>query len=216
MHAVIHTNPSIHWQVKYSKALISGLESQGITARISHKQTDKADLTIVLGPHWCAEHHSDCLYLDRAFWGDPEAVSIHWVVNHQKVYDWTPREGRTYPEPKPMKSGDRTLVLCDYRKDYQVNGTKRKHPTESRSNEPLNVALSAHDQAYGGRSTALVDAAINGLKVTTLEKNTPVDPISGQDNPDRERWLKALSWHNWTFEEIKKGDLWPHFLKSKP
>lgn len=215
MLAVIHCNPAIHWQVKYSKALQLGLLAEGIKSNISNKKTQRGDLTIVLGPHWCAEYHPDCLYIDRAFWGDPEAVSIHWRVSGEKVYHWQAKDGRPYPKLKPMKKGGRCLVLCDYGKQYDYQGTIRKHPTEQPS-VPLIEALEKHDIAIGGRSTALVDAAIYGLKVITLEKNTPVDPISDQDEPDRESWLKALSWHNWTYHEIKKGEPWAHILKLKP
>lgn len=210
MRAVIHCNPGIRWQLKYSKAIKKGLDAFSIPAKITGEREQVADLRIILGPHWGI---SDGLLIDRAFWGDPYAVSVHWLKKGSKVYDWTPKAGRYHPELKPMKDGDRQIVLCDFGKHYNATGTLRRHPAERGESEPLKAALERHDKAIGGKSTALVDAAIEGLKVTTVEKNTPVDPISGKSHPDRLTWVQALSWHNWTFNELEKGELWPHYLK---
>ena len=215
MRAIVHCNPSIAWQVSYSKAFKAGLDSVGIFTTISSDKVSTSDITIILGPHWCKDlHPGRCIYIDRAYWGDPEAVSVHWIENGEKVYDWTPRSGRYHPELKQAKTGTRTIVLCDYGKNYEYKeASKRKHPTEERSSETLSECLGRHDIAVGGKSTALVDAAIQGLKVISLEPNSPVSPLSDQFNPDRESWVKALSWHNWTFNEIHDGELWDHFLK---
>ena len=214
MHAVIHCNPGIEWQRRYAKALKQGLENELIPAKITAQRDELAHLRIILGPHWGIK---DGLIIDRAFWGDPNAVSIHWLIRGCKVFDWTPREGRYYPDVKPYKTGKKGVVLCDYGKRFAVPGCDiRFHPSEKPNQPPLAKALEKYAVAYGGHSTALVDAAINGLTVYSLLDGGPVGPISGKTKPDREPWLQALSWHNWTFEEIEKGVLWNHFIKSKP
>lgn len=219
MRAIIHESPNSPWQPRYGAAIAAGLSACGIKATRSCGKTERADLTVVLGPHWCLDCHRDTtiIYIDRAFWGDPDAISLHWMIDGEKVYDWAPREGRPHPDLQPMKRGSKTVLLNDYRRYYSAPGaTVRMHPAESITSEPLADCLRRHDIAIGGRSTALVDAAIAGLVVESREQNSPVAPISGQANPDRKSWIIALSWHNWTHDELQTGAPWRHLLKSKP
>jgi len=213
MHVLIHANPRISWQVSYSKAFLNGLNAQAIDASITHNPKAKDEHMVVLGPHWAKKHHPDCLYVDRAYWGDPHAVSIHQLRDGEKVFDWSNKPQRARPVLKPMKRGHRTLALCDFGQYLDIDGaTIRRHPSEHKSKESLQSCLNRHDVAIGGKSTALVDAAINGLVVKTLSDNSPVSFISGQQNPDRAHWINCLAWHNWTLKEINEGMIW-HWLK---
>lgn len=216
MRAVVHVNPSLSWQQRYGVAITSSLVDFGVEARTTHNPEESADLTVILGPHWAKHHHGHhrCLYIDRAYWGDPDAVSVHWMEHGEKEFDWSGNEGRPHPSLFPLKSGERTVVLCDYNKLFELPGaTIRQHPSNHPPSETLSECFVRHEIAVGGRSTALVDAAIAGLRVISNDPYSPVKPLSFAIDPDREHWIKSLSWHNWTFEEIKSGELWPHFLK---
>lgn len=211
MRAVIHVNPSSEWQVRYAAALLAGLRACGNTPRITHNPVDADELTVVLGPHWALSYHGHrrVVLIDRAYWGDPQSVSMHWAENGQKVFDWSRTEPRDHPPLSPLKTGSRTVVLCDYGRLYELGGaTIRRHPADAPSCETLAECLARHEIAAGGRSTALVDAAIAGLRVVTNDKHSPVLPLSFQAEPDRERWITALAWHNWNINEIEQGEPW--------
>jgi len=224
---VIHASALAH-QVRWANALQAGLAAHGIAAQISHSPDTEADMHIVQGP-WFAlnrwRHHPRTLYLDRAHWGDPDCVSLHWLRDGEKRRT----EGnpyRTHPVPRPWKSGRRLLVLCDYGHDgtQELHRcrplfdeiTVRRHPAEGGGGE-LAENLAAHDIAIGRRSTALIDAALAGLPVISCDPHSPVAPIAGrvQDirTPDREPWLRDLAWHNWHIDEVTRGDAW-QFLRS--
>jgi len=216
MRAVVHVNPSLSWQLRYGAAITGSLSDFGIDARITNNPKESDDLTVVLGPHWAKQHHGHhrCLYVDRAYWGDPGAVSFHWISRGEKEFNWSGKGGRSHPPLSPLKTGNKTVVLCDYNTLFELSGaTVRRHPSEVKQSETLSECLARHQIAVGGRSTALVDAAIAGLRVVTNDDYSPVKPLSFSVNPDREHWIKSLSWHNWTFDEIERGELWPHFLK---
>lgn len=211
MRAVVHANPSIEWQRRYGAAVVDGLKRCGHGARLTGTPTDADELVVVLGPHWAFQFHAHrrCIYIDRAYWGDPDAVSIHWLSCGEKVFDWSRTESRNHPELAPLKQGGRTVVLCDFGRFFDLpQATIRQHPADMAPGESLSACLARHEIAVGGRSTALVDAAIAGLRVVTNDKHSPVRPISFQAEPDRERWISALAWHNWTIDEIERGEPW--------
>lgn len=215
MRGVIHANPSIGWQTKYSQALKQGLDSFGIHTEITNDKLRQGEVTVILGPHWCKDFHQErYLYLDRAYWGDPEHVSIHWMEYGEKIYDWQPNVYRPHPHPKPLKTGRKPILLHDYGVRFKVaDMDERFHPSEMKSCSALERQLDTYDVAYGGRSTAMVDAAMAGLKVVSLIDNSPIQPLSCDNNANREEWANCLAWHNWSYDEIKLGLPWEHFLK---
>lgn len=106
-----------------------------------------------------------------------------------------------------MKSGDRTVFLCDYgAQPYGSYHTVRYHPADKLSRYTLEECLSAHEIAVGRRTTALVDAHIQGLKVQTDDPHSPVFNVT-----DRLSWINNLAWHNWSHDEIAEGEMWSHF-----
>jgi hypothetical protein len=207
--AVIHCNSSLAHQVKIAQALRDGFTLNGQPSRIVNTPHGDGDFHVVMGP-WFAKY-SDCLYIDRAYWGDPECVSVHWMRGGEKVRpEWESK--RPHPELKPMKSGDRTVYLCDYRQKPSANyHNVRYHPAERPSRYTLTECLERHDVAVGRRTTALVEAHINGLKVITDDPHSPVYGIT-----DRERWINNLAWHNWSLREIAEGEMWTHFKLHGP
>ena len=209
MHCLIHANPWLEWQSRYSAALQQGLVRAGHNATITHDPYLHGELSILLGPHFAKKYHPErCIFIDRAFWGDPNAVSMYWMENGNKIYHWHGRGGRTHPELKETKHGTRTVVLNDFDEQFnEPNATVRHHPARVPCDETLQDCLGRHDVAIGGRSTALVEAFIQGLQVESRVHNGPVPT-----GINREYWIRSLSWHNWGIDEIACGDLWNYWF----
>ena len=199
---VIHCNPGLVHQVDLARCLRKGFAAHGVKSRVSENPNTPADLHVVLGPWFALEQwrFANTLCIDRAFWGDPDCVSIHWLKGGEKVFlKDMPR--RKHPRLRPMKNGMRRIYLCDYRMGPEGEyDAVRYHPAERKEQRPLTDDLKAHDIAIGRRSTALVDAAIHGLRV---ECNDPHSPAYGIT--DRKQWITDLAWHNWSKAEISSG-----------
>ena len=212
---VIHANAGIGYQVKYAQALRAGFAAHGIQAEISTKADTPGTLHVVMGPHFAFERwkYHNTLYIDRAYWGDPDSVSVHWLRGGEKLFEWCLNmPPRPTPELQPMRTGpDRLIYLCDYGKPPQrPYDAFRRHPTETQDSTPLAKALEGFTCAAGQRTTALVDAAIMGLHVYTTDTASPVWAIGGPERGPRDAWLKSLAWHNWHIEEIEQGLAWDH------
>ena len=187
-----------------------------------------ADIHVCLGPWYALRENvgSRVFYLDRAFWGDPDSVSLCWLDGEgRKQFNWDCTAKRAHPELMPWKSGNAAVVLCDYGMTGELERnmarpmfsdvTIRRHPSESTESEPLSSCLNAHQVAIGRHSTAMVEAAINGLAIVCRATGSPVSPIAGKSccdiqHRDRENWINALAWHNWTLADIESGDAWQH------
>jgi hypothetical protein len=183
--------------------LRDGFKAKGIEVRISHRPEDSAETHIVMGPWFALKQwrHANTLMIDRAYWGDPECVSIHWLRDGEKVF-LRDMPYRKHPKLKKPKEGTSRLYLCDYgQKPEGEYDAVRCHPAEKKDQGPLLDALNVHDIAAGRRSTALVDAAIHGLRV---ECNDPHSPVYGITS--RRQWIRDLAWHNWSKSEISSGD----------
>lgn len=208
--AVIHCNPGLSHQVRIARALREGFAAHGLPAAISNSPTTPAELHVVLGP-WFAlkeQRGQNVLYIDRAYWGDPDCVSVHRMVGDEKHYDICDKP-RPHPDYKPWRSGDSSIYLCDYGQTPPVEFQEyRLHPADGGTGDLL-TALDGHAIAYGRRTTALVDAAIAGLMVVSDDPHSPVAAISGAMG-DRGRWLNRLAWHNWSIQEIARGEMWEH------
>lgn len=212
----IHANPRLKHQVDYAEAFAAGFAAHGDRADITRDPNRPADVHVIIGP-WFAlkpwQHDGDyVLYVDRAYWGDPEAVSAHWLRMGEKVFEGA-GAGRPHPEAAPYKTGRRSIYLCDYGDTPKGRyDTVRRHPAESgRPERDLAADLAEHDLAVGKRTTALVDAALAGLRVETPDVHSPVFPIRGRVcDQAREVWLCGLSWHNWGIEEIRTGAAWEY------
>lgn len=202
----IHVNPAQPHQVTYGRVLAEGFKRHGISAIITFDIYQKADLHVCIGPWYALEQwkNDHTLYIDRAYWNDPLCVSVHWLWKGEKHRFKEMPEGRDHPELQPMKTGDRTIYLCDYGdKPVGTYDTVRYHPSSRAPKESLSDALNRHDIAVGKRTTALVDAHIQGLEVKTRDIHSPVYGIT-----DRKQWICDLSWHNWSSEEITRGEMW--------
>jgi len=178
-----------------------------VSAQISGSADTQADLHVVLGPWFAFDkwRYHETLYIDRAYWNDPECISVHWLVNGEKLFT-THNPKREHPALLPLKHGNKKIYLCDYQ--CQPEGeydTVRHHPAKSKQAETLHDALNRHDIAAGKRTTALVDAAFMGLRVET---NDPYSPVHRLSHVGREQWARDMAWHNWSLKEIAIGDMW--------
>lgn len=206
----IHANALSH-QREYAEALLEGFKVHGLKADI---RDGEADIHVVIGPWFALKQwrYANTLYLDRGYWEDPNAVSVHWLRNGEKhfTHNTTPRE---HPEPKPLKTGNRRIYLCDYNaKPVGEFDSVRFHPANGQRGD-LYEDLAKHDIAIGRRTTALVDAALEGLLVHTDDPHSPVWPISGRTE-GRGEWLTGLAWHNWTKSEISRGLMWENLSQQ--
>ena len=228
----IHINPGIENQVNYGTALAAGFKAHGIKYNLTANIEAKADMHCIIGPWYAFKHywnHESIIYLDRACWDHPNRTLINWMYKGEKVWEWGQRlKARYHPEIKPWKQGNNLVVLCDYGDDgvQQANLARphfnvsiRRHPSNAEQ-ESLASCLTKNEVAIGKRSTALVDAAIHGLSVITYDHLSPAFPVAGRLRdircPDRLAWLRDLSWHNWTINEIQSGEAWQHLQLSRP
>lgn len=211
----VHTNTGLAHQVAIARALVAGFRVHGIAAVIADQYAG-ADLHVCLGPWYALKQwrFANTLYIDRAYWGDPECISVHWLENGEKVRSLNDVP-RAHPELRPYRYGERSIFLCDYNQQpVGLYDAVRYHPANGQSGN-LIEALDGYGVAIGGRTTALVDAAIHGLKVVAVDEHSPAWPISGR-REGREQWINNLAWHNWSLNEIARGDAWEHLSQQQP
>jgi len=205
--SAIHVNPALAHQVRIGSALHAGIPHTVLT----DSPDTVADTHIVLGPWFALDkwrHAHSVLYIDRAYWGDPDSVSVHWLKNGEKVCG-TKQGGRDTPAVLPYRQSQKRIYLCDYGQEPEGDyDAVRYHPADG-STGTLQDALEGYGIALGRRTTALLDAAIAGLQVITTDGHSPVWPISGRLG-GREQLLRRLAWHNWTIDEITRGLMWEH------
>lgn len=195
---IIHANALPH-QRRLAEALREGLHGAVVTS----DPLAEGETHVVLGPHFALEpwRYRKTLYIDRAYWGDPDCVSIHWLYNGEK---WRTRldDYRPCPELQPMRPWGQVIYLCDYGKGPEGKyDAVRYHPAEKDCG-PLD--FTGYGVAVGKRTTALVDAAVAGLTVLTDDQHSPVWEISGAPWK-RDAWVQHLAWHNWSHDEIARG-----------
>ena len=212
----IHINPTQPHQRIVATELAAGFKKHGVDGLITSDRSLSADTHVVIGPWYALDQwreHPRTLYIDRAYWGDPGNVSMHWLKDGEKhrTHCLVPRH---YPQLRPYRESEKTIYLCDYQQaptgDFDAY---RLHPAQQRGGKgPLAVALDGFGVAVGRRTTALVEAAIMGLMVKTDDPHSPIAPISGLRH-GREQWALALAWHNWGMGEIARGEAW-EYLKQ--
>jgi hypothetical protein len=205
----VHTNCGLAHQVTIARALVAGFRAHGMASVIADREA-AADLHVCMGPWFALDRwrFDRMLYIDRGYWGDPDCVSIHWLDGGEKVRTACDMP-RAHPELKPYRYSEKSIFLCDYgMAPVGVYDAVRFHPANGQGGS-LIEALQGYGVAAGRRTTALVDAAIEGLKAVTVDPHSPVWPISGK-REGREQWINNLAWHNWSIDEIERGEAWEH------
>lgn len=207
----IHTNRSLEHQVRVANSLNDGFKRLGYDSQVTDRATDDSDIHVVIGPHYAKQQnlHKKTILVDRAFWGDPDYISLAWMKpDGGRIYLTGCPDDRPKPELKPMKKGRRKLLLLDYGGSAGVTADEvRRHPSEQKPTEPLSCALDRNDIAMGHLTTALVDAAIHGLYTIALSANSPV---KGIEHFGRKQWLNDLSYMNWNDAELRSGEALKH------
>lgn len=228
----IHINPAMAHQVEFANYFENGFRRLGIEAKTTAARTDDAEIHVVIGPHYAKEANTgkDVWYVDRCYWGNHrEVVSLSRLdMAGGKILPEPGHGMRPAPQLQPWKTGKRALYLHDWAnvdardvayasKYYQIE--QRQHPADNPQQGSLEDALARNDLAIGKTSTALVAAAIAGLPVITRDLASPVYEIASHTvgatvRPNREAWLRRLSWANWGKHEINNGNALEFFYVS--
>jgi hypothetical protein len=230
---VIHSNPSLDNQRETAGWLKEGFKKHGLNAHITASKDAPGDVHVIQGP-WYAYNEwlgkDNVLWLNRCFYGHPRwDVSIGWLkpdgtrdfCNFDMAYP-----NGDMPELKPMKgrTGKRAcaMVFADYGQDpakmiFEARNKYgrvycRHHPADRFTTSPamnpqwsLEMVWDMCDVAVGQSSTALVDAAINGLHV-----DCPDSHVCADIHDDRQLWLTDLSWAQWHYTQVQSGEFWEH------
>lgn len=226
MVTLMHYNPTLPHQVRHAEAFkAAGVE-------ITPSPDGDADVHIVSGPYFALPRwngHPNLILLDRAFYGDPEYISLCWLnPDGTKTYA-EGSEPRYKPELRPWKapresSLQAALVLADYQQDVLATvceathrfgfAGQRRHPAENDAKLkeclPLTLReeLEITDVCIGHSSTALFEAVAMGVPVICTDPQNVVRDVStrSMDEPlfrgDRTDWLHRVSWMQWNHDEF--------------
>jgi len=138
--------------------------------------------------------------LDRCYYGDTRNhVSIGWMnkFGGRDIKLGSGRNKLILREP----IGTQSLFLADYNGVIEQADIVRLHPANQKSKTTLIEDIKRCGTATGYNTTALVKAALNGLKITCKGNNN----ILNEKN-----WIELLPYANWNYDEIKSGEVWEH------
>ena len=219
---LMHYNARLPHQVRHAEAF----EAAGI--EITPERSGAADVHIVSGPYFALEqwrNHPNVIWLDRAFYGDPEYVSIGWLNPDGTRTFASGEESRAKPECRPWKTREcSALVLADFQQDVTeiklaaqsrfAYALVRRHPAESglKSGEKPVISLSSqlmlHDVCIGHSSTALFEAVVMGVPVICTDPRNVVAEVAADSmtaelfRGDRSDWLHRVSYMQWNHDEF--------------
>jgi len=228
---LMHFNPHLDHQVKHAEAF----KAAGIQTTPSPE--GEADVHIVSGPYFALERwrdHPRVIWLNRAFYGDPEYVSIGWLEPDGNRTFACGDESREKPELLPWKTREcSALILADFEQNvdqlaFDVRhrfgyARVRRHPAEGglKSGELPAVSLESqlmlHDVCIGHSSTALFEAVVLGVPVICTDPYNVVAEVSAHGvtdelvRCDRQDWLHRVSWMQWNHDEF--GQALEHLMK---
>jgi len=164
--------------------------------------------------------------IDRAWWNDPDCVSIGWLQPDGTRKFATGDAPRPKPEMEPWKTrADSCLVLADYNQDVGEIAVQaaarfttvdvRLHPANiQQRTTALKSAVRLRDVAIGHAGTGIFEAIIQGVPtICTDPKNecAPVCSRSVEDDlyrGDRDEWLHEMSYKQFSLAEIADGTAW--------
>jgi hypothetical protein len=222
MLVLMHFNPKLPHQVRHAEAF------KAAGCEITPSPQGEADVHIVSGPYFALPRwrdHPNVIWLDRAFYGDPEYVQMFWLNPDGSRTYASGTEPRLKPELKPWKTAEESvLVLADFQQN--TNHTEhvlqglfravkvRRHPAEAgiKSGEtpdvPLADDLDEADVCIGRSSTALFEAVVLGVPVVCTDPRNIVAEVAAPGlgsalyRGDREEWLHRVSWMQFNHEEF--------------
>ena len=227
---VIHCNMRLGNQIESAEWLRQGFKAHGIEAEVTGDKYQQADVHVIQGPHYCYNEwlgQENVLFLNRCFYGDSRFdLSIGWLQpdgSRDFRNDGTPRPNGLLPDLKPRKEARRCAVIFE---DFGADASEliaearlhfasvfyRPHPAQQKTSGAMALTgdladcWALADVAIGHGSTALVEAEINGLHV---ESSDPLHVVH-KAKENREQWLQDLSWAQWNYKQIIKGEFWNH------
>lgn len=220
-----HYNPNMAHQVRWAKAFSDA------GCAITPHCGGEADIHIVQGPWFALKtwaNHPRVLWLDRAFWGDPDVVTLGWKRGDTRVFAWGPAV-RDKPAMLPWKTReDSALILADYNQDVSDLAAQarqrfgyvytRFHPATKAPCHSLQADLMMADVCVGHSSTALVEAIVLGVPVICTDPLNAVAPVAVRNmdadlyRGDRDARLHKISWMQWHIDEIRDGTALRHLL----
>ena len=228
---VIHTNMGLANQRETAGWLQKGFARHGIHAEITPDRDKKADVHVIQG-NWYAYRRwlgqPNVLFLNRCFYGHGRwDVSLGWLnADGTRDFRWKDEPRREIPALAPEKPHKPTNQQCAiYMADYNENATEavtgarnkygrlyyRPHPADKREapalapDWTLDEVWQIADVALGHGSTVLVEALVNGLEVVSSDPHHVVN-----QDCDRETLMARLSWADWHYDEIERGEFWEH------
>lgn len=223
MIGVIHYNPALPHQVDHAKAF------QACGFDITPCPDGDADIHVISGP-WFAYRkwlgHPRVLMIDRAWWDDPNSVSIGWLQPDGTRKFAKGDAPRRHPVMRPWKTReDSCLLMADYGQDVSdieleavsrfTTVQVRRHPAESSPHQVgLSAALGLRDVAIGHSGTGVFEAIRLGVPTICTDPNNECMPVcvpSVQDElyrGDRNMWMHEMAYKQFTLEEIADGTAW--------
>jgi len=227
---VIHCNMRLGNQIESAEWLRQGFKAHGIAAEVTGDKYKSADIHVIQGPHYCYNEwlgQENVLFLNRCFYGDSRFdLSIGWLQpdgSRNFCNDGTTVPNGLLPVLQPRKDARRCAVIFE---DFGADSSEliaearlhfasvfyRPHPAQQKTSGAMALTgdladcWALADVAIGHGSTALVEAEINGLHV---ESSDPLHVVH-KAKENREQWLQDLSWAQWNFKQIIKGEFWNH------
>ncbi len=224
MQGLIHYNPALQHQIDHANAF----KACGFAATADPYRP--AEIHVVSGPHYALDRwreHPNCLVIDRAWWGDPDCVSIGWLNSDGTRNFAQGSAPRPKPEYEPWKTREAScLILADYGQDISelsyeasmrfVSIQSRLHPADStqRHQITLDTMLRLHDVAIGNSGTAIFDAIMQGVPAICTDPLNECMPVCAPTmdselfRGDRTEWLHDMSYKQFTLAEIADGTAW--------
>lgn len=177
---------------------------------------------VISGPHFAYKKWKDypqTLMIDRAWWGDPEYVSLGWLQSDGSRKFASGDTPRPVPEMADWKDGDQTaIILADYQQDTTAievlararfeTVTVRQHPADQKTDEPLLDAIGRHNVCIGHSGTAIFEAIKMGVPTICTDPLNECAPVcsswvNGEPyRGDRSAWLHDMSYKQFSLTEI--------------
>lgn len=206
MRITIHTNPSQRHQREHAQWLKKGFKRHGLTLIEAHDINAEADIHIVSGPHYAKDkyiNHPRVILLDRAYyhqeklgrWQSMDWVSLGWMNKHGGR-DFAVGSGRAECQCKDGSDNERSIFLADYNGTLEQADTVRLHPANKSYESTLPEILRNHGVAIGYKTSALVTAGLEGLKVICKDEANIVY---------NENWLELLPYADWHYSEMDEA-----------
>jgi len=225
MKILMHYNAHLPHQCDHANAF--NRCSKDIT--VTDLRSGEADVHIISGPHFAYQQwkdHPRVLMIDRAWWDDPNSVSIGWLQKDGTRKFASGTHQRPHPKPKPWKVREVScLVLADYGQNVSesehiarmrfTSVNTRLHPADSRVRHvtTLQTQLRLHDVCMGHAGTSIFEAIMQGLPTICTDKNNVCMPVCSPTGSVlfrgcRTKWLASMAYKQFTLAEIGDGSAW--------